>query len=158
MRFLKSTDGFALCALFALGLEGAAGQGKQPFPDAPGKEVVKKLCVTCHEINTVVASRRTRIGWERSVEDMIARGAKGSDEELDAVIEYLSTYFGKINVNTAPVDELEKSLGLSKMEAQAIAAYRERIGKIKNFEGLTKVPAVDVEKLQAKRNLIAFTL
>jgi competence protein ComEA len=159
MRFLKSTNVFSLGVLVALGLAGAAGQGKRsPLPDAPGKEVVKKLCAICHEIETVVASRRTRIGWERSVEDMIARGAKGSDDEMDAVIEYLSTYFGKINVNTAPVDELEKSLGLSKVEAQSITTYRERNGKIKNFEELTKVPAVDVEKLQAKRNLIAFAL
>ena len=159
MRSLKSTNVFALGVLVALGLEGAAGQGKQsPLPDVPGKEVVRKLCATCHEIETVVASRRTRIGWERSVEDMIARGAKGSDDEMDAVVEYLATYFGKTNVNTAPVDELEKSLGLSKAEAQAIAAYRERSGKIKNFEELTKVPAVDAGKLQAKRSLIAFTL
>jgi competence protein ComEA len=159
MRFLKLTNVFALGVLVAFGLEGAAGQGKQSsFPEAPGKAVVKKLCGKCHEIEAVVASRRTRIGWERSVDDMIARGATGSDAELDAVVEYLSTYFGKTNVNTAPVDELERSLGLSKVEAQAIATYRERNGKIKNFEELTKVPAVDVEKLQAKRNLIAFIL
>ena len=158
MRFLRSIN---ICALgvLVLGLGRAAGQGKQSlFPDGPGKAVVKKLCGTCHEVETVVASRRTRIGWERSVDDMIARGAKGSDEEMDAVVEYLATYFGKINVNTAAVEELEKSLGLSKAEAQAIATYRERNGKIKNFEELTKVPAVDAEKLHAKRNLIAFTL
>jgi len=159
MRFPRSIHAFALAVLIALCLGGAAGQGKPSvFPDAPGKAVVKKLCGTCHDLETVVASRRTRIGWERSVEDMIARGAKGSDDEMDAVVEYLATYFGKTNVNTATVDELEKSLGFSKTEAQAIAAYRERNGKIKNFEELTRVPAVDAEKLQAKRNLIAFTL
>jgi len=159
MHFLKSLNVFAIGVLVALGLQGAADQGKQSsFPEAPGKSVVKRLCGKCHEIEAVVASRRTRIGWERSVEDMIARGATGSDDEMDAVVEYLATYFGKTNVNTAPVDELEKSLGLSKAEAQAIAAYRERNGKIKNFEELTKVPAVDGDKLKAKRNLIAFTL
>src|SRR5437773_1586986 len=101
MRFLKSTNVFALGVLVALGLEGSAGQGKQSsFPEAPGKAVVKKLCGTCHEVEAVIASRRTRIGWERSVDDMIARGAKGSDDEMDAVVEYLATYFGKTNVNT----------------------------------------------------------
>jgi mono/diheme cytochrome c family protein len=85
-----------LALLVLPGLESAAGQAKAPqLPEAAGREVVKKVCANCHEIETVIASRRTRIGWERSVEDMIARGAKGSDDELDAVVEYLATLFRK---------------------------------------------------------------
>lgn len=159
MRFPRSS----LIPVFALvvlpGIESAAGQAKPPqLPDATGREVVKKVCATCHEIETAIASRRTRIGWERSVEDMIARGAKGSEEELDAVVEYLATYFGKTNINAASTEELEKSLGLSTKEAQAIAAYRRQNGKIKDFEELKNIPSVNAEKLQTKRSLIAFSL
>jgi competence protein ComEA len=128
------------------------------LPEAPGRETLKKVCATCHEIETVVGSRRTRIGWERNVEEMVSRGAEGSDEEMAAVVDYLTTYFGKINVNTAQPAALEKWLGLSAGEARAIVAYREENSKIKDFEELKKVPGVSAEKLQAKRGLIAFNL
>jgi competence protein ComEA len=159
MRFPRSSTVPVLALLVLSGLESAAGQAKAPqLPQATGREAVKKVCATCHEIETVIASRRTRIGWERSVEDMIARGAKGTDEELDAVVEYLATYFGKTNVNAASTEELEKSLGLSAKEAQAIAEYRRQNGKIRDFEELKRIPSVNAEKLQTKRSLIAFSL
>lgn len=40
----------------------------------------------------------------------------------------------------------------------AVAPYRELKGKVKDFEQLTKVPGVNVEKLWAKRAQIAFSL
>ena len=77
---------------------------------------------------------------------------------MEAVVAYLTTYFGKVNVNTATVQDLEKVLELSGKEAQAIVAYREQNRKIKDFEELKRVPGVSAEKLQAKRGLIAFSL
>ena len=132
--------------------------GGQTLPDGKGKDAVRKICTGCHEIQTVIGSRRTRIGWERNVDDMVSRGAEGSDDEMEAVVAYLTEFFGKINVNTASVQDLETSLGLSGKEAQAIAAYREQNGRFKDFEELKKVPGVSAEKLQAKRNQIAFSL
>ena len=83
---------------------------------------------------------------------------KIGEQEMDAVVEYLTAYFGKVNVNTATAEQLAKSLDLPAKEAQAISAYRKRNGKIKDFEELKKVPGVSAEKLQAKRGLIAFSL
>src|ERR1044071_3319268 len=125
--------------------------------DAPAKETVKKICGNCHEIDTVIGMRRTKIAWQQTTDEMVSRGAEGTGEEMAAVVEYLTTWFGKINVNTAPAADLEKTLGLAAKEAQAIAAYRERNGTIKNFEELEKVPGVDPEKLRQKRSLIAFS-
>ena len=148
-----------MIAVVALSVLPARGQEKQSrLPDAQGRAAVQKICATCHEIETVISSRRTRVGWEQTTEDMIARGAEGSDEEMDAVVEYLATYFGKVNVNTATAEQLVKSLDLSAKEAQAISVYRGRNGKIKDFEELKRVPGVSAEKLQAKRGLIAFSL
>ena len=148
-----------MIAVVALSVLPARGQEKQSrLPDAQGRAAVQKICATCHAIETVISSRRTRVGWEQTTEDMIARGAEGSDEEMDAVVEYLATYFGKVNVNTATAEQLVKSLDLSAKEAQAISVYRGRNGKIKDFEELKRVPGVSAEKLQAKRGLIAFSL
>ena len=147
---------FALL-LLAAGPPARGQEGPGQLPDGKGKDAVKKVCSACHELATVVASRRTRTGWEQNVDDMISRGAEGSDEEMEAVVEYLTTFFGKINVNTASVQDLTP-LGLSENEAQAIVAYRDQNGKFKDFEQLKKVPGVSAEKLQANRNRIAFSL
>ena len=128
------------------------------LPDGKGKDAVRKICARCHELETVTSTLHTKIGWERIVDDMISRGAEGSDADMEAVVEYLTTYFGKINVNTASAEDLETSLGFSGKEAQAIVAYREQNGNFKDFEQLKNVPGVSEEKLQAKRSRIAFSL
>jgi len=61
-----------------------------------------------------------------------------------------------VNVNAASAQELEKSLDLLAKEAQAIVAYRERNGKIKDLDELKKVPGVSADRLQAKLAMIAF--
>ena len=128
------------------------------LPDGPGKQVVVQMCTGCHDVDTVTGSRRTKLGWRQNVDDMTARGAEGSGEDMDAVVSYLTTYFGKVNVNTATVQDLEKVLELSEKEGQAIVSYREKNRTIENFEELKKVPGVSAEKLQARRGLIAFSL
>jgi len=159
MRFHSSFRAVALAFWLLAGGASVRGQETQSLlPDGPGKEAVTKICASCHGVETAVSSRRTRIGWEQNVDDMISRGAEGSDEEMEAVVEYLTRYFGKVNVNTAEAAVLEKTLGLATSEAKAIVAYRERTSKIKDFEELKKIPGVSAEKLQAKRGLIAFSL
>jgi competence protein ComEA len=157
MRFRKSVAAASVCWV-ALTPQMMTAQVSSQLPDSPGKAMVTKICTTCHEIESVVSSRRTKIGWQQSVDDMIGRGAEGSDAEMTAVIEYLTRYFGKVNVNTATAAEIEKTVGLPAKEAQAIALYRERNGKIKDFEELKRVPGVSAEEIQAKRGLIAFSL
>jgi competence ComEA-like helix-hairpin-helix protein len=109
-------------------------------------------------MDTVTATRRTRIGWQQSVDDMVSRGADGSGQEMAEVVAYLTKYFGKINVNTATVEQLQEFLGLTQTEATAIKAYRDRNGMFKDFEQLKAVPDVNAGKLQEKRELIAFSL
>src|ERR1035438_5306082 len=109
----------------------AGGQEKAGDPsEAKGKATLEKICLGCHELDVVTASRRTKIGWQQNVEDMISRGAEGSDQEMAEVVEYLTKFYGKVNVNTAPVQQLQELLELSEKEAQAIIAYREHNGNI----------------------------
>ncbi len=147
----------AACVL----MNGRGGQAQETpgtLPGASGKQVVVRMCTGCHDVETVIGSRRTKLGWRQNVDDMISRGAEGSEEDVDAVVAYLTTYFGKVNVNTATAEDLEKVLELSEKEAQEIVSYREKNRTIKDFEELKKVPGVSAEKLQAKRGLIAFSL
>ena len=115
-----------------------------------------KLCVGCHEIDLVVARRHTREEWDGVVEDMIARGSKGTEEELSLVAEYLSKYLGKVSVNTATAKELQDGLKISDKDAQAIVSWREQHGKFKNFEEVRKVPGFGCRKdrRQARLDII----
>jgi competence ComEA-like helix-hairpin-helix protein len=133
----------------------AAGQDS-PLPAGSGKQAVEKVCKGCHEMDTVIQVRRTMIGWQDMVQDMVSRGAEGSDDELSAVVQYLTQFFGKINVNTATAKELGTFLLLTDKETQAIVDYRETNGNFKDFEQLKTVPGVSAERLQAKKELIAF--
>lgn len=153
MLFRSASAGVWLIAALSL-----HAQTPETLPEGEGKKELKRVCATCHPVEQVVARRRTEKGWEQSIGEMIARGAKGTDDELDKIVTYLTANFGKLNVNAATAPEMEKVLGLSDKEAQAIVAYRERSGRIKDFEQLTKVPGVSPEKLREKRGWIAFDL
>jgi quinoprotein glucose dehydrogenase len=77
------------------------GQGTQPgranvtLPDGPGKEVFQRMCLTCHPLETVLQKRRTPEAWQNTVDDMMARGAKGSRSDVETVVKYLSTNYGQ---------------------------------------------------------------
>ncbi len=63
-------------------------------PEAKGKAIVLKMCVGCHNINVVTAKRGTPAQWSATVQQMVSRGANGTDDEIDMVIRYLSEDFG----------------------------------------------------------------
>ena len=102
---------------------------------------------------------------------MVSRGAEGSDEEIETVVEYLSKNFGldspppaasektspqPIHVNQATASELSAALGLTADEAGAIVAYREQNGKFKEWRDLVKVPGVDASKIEANKERLVF--
>ncbi len=149
---------YFVAVLFGAGVAAFGQTASDDLPAGKGREEVRKICTGCHDIGTAAGSRRTRIGWKQNVDDMISRGAEASDEDIEAVVDYLTKFFGKLNVNTASAKDLESFLGLSEKAAQAIVAYREQNGKFKDFDQLTKVPGISVEELQAKRPQIAFSL
>ncbi len=77
------------------------GSGTDGFPDAPGKETVLKLCVTCHGGGVITGKGLTRKGWGEIISNMVSKGAKGSDEEFATVLDYLAT---NLPPKTAAVD------------------------------------------------------
>src|SRR4051794_29007766 len=58
--------------------------------------VVEKVCGACHPVETVTSQRRTRAQWQESISSMVARGAKGTEQEFAAVLDFLTK-------NNAPV-------------------------------------------------------
>jgi len=141
-------------ALLACGLPAAA---QDPFPDGPGKDVTVRICGTCHAAARSAAVRLTREGWQDVIAKMVSLGAKGSDAELAAVLDYLSANFKgqapkPVNLNTAPAIDLESVAGLLRKEAAALIAYRTKHGPCKALEDLKKIPGVDFLKINRRRD------
>src|SRR4051794_35041720 len=71
------------------------GAEKPKLPEGPGKVATEKLCGTCHGAEVVMSKRESRDGWNGIVDDMIQRGAKGTDDELGEVVDYLTAHFSR---------------------------------------------------------------
>ena len=132
------------------------------LPEGAGKPTVQKVCGTCHGAELVIGRQESREGWGAIVEDMIQRGATGTDDELYEVVDYLATNFSKsspvikINVNKATAKDLEASLRMPAKQAAAIVQQRENKGDFKSIDDLRKVPGVDVAKIEANQNRLSF--
>ena len=68
---------------------------RKDLPEGPAKELFIRVCEKCHGPENVVRARYTREKWEDVVDEMVSRGAAGSDEELDKILDYLVANFGK---------------------------------------------------------------
>lgn len=73
----------------------AAGQAKSrvELPDAPGKEIVQRICTACHGVEVIVPRGMTRQEWSQVVANMVAKGAKGTDDDFAQVLDYLAANF-----------------------------------------------------------------
>jgi competence ComEA-like helix-hairpin-helix protein len=132
----------------------------QDLPAGKGKELVENSCGSCHGLDVVVAQHATKDGWSSIVDYMVSRGASGTPEEIQTIVEYLAKNFpaaaAKTNVNKATSMDLQSQLELTAKDADAIVKYRTDHGNFKDFDSLAKVPGVDASKLTAKKDSIVF--
>jgi competence protein ComEA len=150
-----------VCAVAVAIVAFGAGRGEGQLPEGPGREETARLCSQCHKPEQAVSLRQDRAGWAATLRKMAALGAKGTDQELVAVLDYLVAHFPaderpRINVNTATAIELESGLTLRRSQAAAIIAYRTQHGAFKSLEDLKRVPGLDVAQLEAKKDRLTF--
>jgi competence protein ComEA len=145
--------------VFLLTVFGSSASAQTTLPDGPGKAELQKVCGICHQPDRAAAVRLTREGWEGVIGDMIARGARGTDEEFAAVLNYLSTNFlgeaaRPLNINKATNIELESVAGLTRKEAAALIEWRQKTGVCKSLEDLKKAPGVDYKKIEERKDFL----
>src|SRR6266849_29194 len=96
----------------------------QDLPEAKGKDLYEKICGACRGTDVVFKTRTTKEKWKNTVDEMASRGAEGTDEQLDTIIDYLAKCFGpRVNVNKAAPKEIETQFELMSTEAEAIVKY-----------------------------------
>ena len=70
-------------------------QPQKTFPDGKGKAEFERICSTCHDLETSTNAKRTKTEWAGVIDDMQTRGATGTDDEMNLIINYLAANFGK---------------------------------------------------------------
>ncbi len=133
----------------------------QQLPDGAGRAEVERLCRQCHEMARSIAPRQDRAGWNETLTRMTAFGMRASQKDHAAVLDYLTKNYPaeeapKINVNKASAIELEAGLSLRRSQSAAVLAYRAQHGDFKSLDDLKKVPLIDADKLEEKKDRITF--
>jgi competence protein ComEA len=134
----------------------AFAAAQSPLPEASAKKTVETVCGACHEVQTAIAPRRTKDGWNSVIDAMANRGARASEQEFDAIVDYLAKYFGVVNVNKAIASEIGEIIGLTAANAEAIVRYRMENGEFAELESLKKVPGIDAALIESRKDRIAF--
>jgi competence protein ComEA len=146
----------ALVAAFVMGAALAAIAGVSTGSTQDPPPAFARLCSKCHDGTRIIEGRRLRSQWEETLDKMVALGATGTDEDFEAVLDYLVRAHGRVNVNAAAADEIGLVLHLDAGQSGAIVKHREEHGKFADFDALTKVPGIPIEALKKVRDAILF--
>ena len=121
------------------------------------KALVERTCSKCHSLTSTLKQRNTADTWSAIVDDMIGRGAEGSDADFEKIVKYLAKNYGpKVKVNKATAQELAGALEIPVPTAEAIVEYRARHGSFKSFEDLKSAPALEGKNIDDKKDRLDF--
>jgi competence protein ComEA len=129
------------------------------LPAAAGKDAVVKSCLECHGAANFRKVRKDADEWAESVQDMVDRGAKATDAESAAIVAYMVKNFGKgakVQMNSAPLEEIKAVLGFTVPEANAIVNWRDQNGPYRDWRDVLKVPGINPAKVEAKKDAMSF--
>jgi hypothetical protein len=110
--------------------------------DPLNKAAVDKVCTRCHQNGMYLTTPRPWIRWTDVFRTMSARGATGTDAELDRVVTFFLENLTIISVNASPGNELGPVLGVSDETVEAILLRREQ-QPFRNADELATFPGVD---------------
>jgi cytochrome c5 len=82
----------ALCGMVFFSTFATAAPAKK-LPDGPGKEPLERVCSACHGAEIVMGRGLTKDRWTQVVQEMIQRGAQGSEDDFNQIVDYLAKNF-----------------------------------------------------------------
>ena len=127
------------------------------LPEGKGKDTFVRMCANCHGLDQVTSVKNSKKQWTYLVDDMVSRGAEGTDEDVNTVIGYLARNFGKpININTSTVKEIQDGLSFPAAQAELLVRHRTDNGPFKSYDDLVKVPGVNAALLDEQKKNILF--
>ena len=132
----------------------AFGQGAATEATTPESAAVK-ICASCHGMQMVTDTPRDWDAWHETVQKMIDRGARGTPDEFDLVMDFLFQNVTPIDVNHADQESLMAILHTSQQTAEAIISRRASRPFV-DLADLEKVPGLDKSVLEGKKRMIFF--
>ena len=146
-------QGVLLSGWLLLAAQPAFGQATEAT--TPESAAVK-ICSSCHGMQMVTDTPRDYDAWHDTVQKMIDRGARGTPEEFDLVMDFLFQNVTPIDINHADQDSLVAILHTSQQTAEAIITRRAS-RPFKDLADLEKAaPGLDKSVLEAKKRMIFF--
>src|SRR5438105_13212335 len=88
------------------------------LPEGPGKAALLKVCSDCHGPESAVGQLKTRQEWSKTLDEMAANGAQGTDEDWNQILEYLDRNFSLILVNKADAKQLANTMDVPEATAE----------------------------------------
>jgi competence protein ComEA len=146
---------FAAGALLTRGAFGQKTEGDAAREDKADKAAFVSVCGSCHPAS-MVDSLKSEPEWRETVELMVKVGAKGTDEQFDRLMRFLLRNWTKVNVNVATAAEIAPVLDVSNETAEAIVKRRAENGGFKTIDELKKIPGVNAEKIEMRKDRVAF--
>jgi len=67
------------------------------LPDLPGRDVLTRKCMQCHQMSMWTALRQDRKAWDGVVYRMVGRGALWTEDEIRTMAEYLARIRGPLD-------------------------------------------------------------
>ena len=154
--FLAAIIGNAPSAAHAAIVRQAPADAARQQADQQATAAYQRVCSTCHDAQRILSNRRTKDQWSEVIDKMIERGAQGTDDDFNEVMEYLISHYGRINVNKATPKDLAKVVRISDKDAETIVAFRKENGPFTDIDALSKVPGIDVAALKQNLDAISF--
>jgi len=127
------------------------------FAQEDGKALLERTCTPCHKLNSTLSQRNSRTRWAAIVDEMVAKGAEATDQEIERIVDYLARTLGsRVNVNKATAAEIAGALEIETAAASSIVEYRQKNGAFKTLDDLRKVPGLDWKAIEKKTDRIVF--
>jgi mono/diheme cytochrome c family protein len=93
---LRTSIAAVVAVVGLLGVSRVLAQAPEDsLPNAPGKDVVVRVCTACHGADQFAFARLTPDQWENEVSKMQSAGAEMTSEEAAAISAYLAKNLAK---------------------------------------------------------------
>jgi len=157
-RWLRMVSVVGVWTFLLLSMEDAARAGDpagQTGDLAREAASLQSVCGKCHNLEIVMNTPRSFDDWRDTMQKMVDRGASGTDDQYDDILDYLHRTMTTIDVNSAAPEELASVLGVPDATVRAIVERRTR-KKFVDMNDLKGTPGLDAALLDAKSRLIFF--
>ena len=116
---------------------------------------LQAVCGKCHNLQIVMNTPRSLDDWRDTMQKMVDRGANGTDDQYDDILDYLHRTMTTIDVNSADADDLAAVLNVPDATVRLIVARR-TVKKFADLADLKSVPGVDAATVDSKSKLLYF--